>query len=209
VAGDWFRDSSWTPDAQEEFERRLSAARVRSRAQYLRVKALALLAAKHPEAGQAMLHRILDEYPENWLECAFALERLGDLSRAAGDLGGAEAFYRKCLATSPTQSGTTGMVEVSLAEVLTDYDDPGSREEAAALLQSALERGSFFNSNLFRWHVALIRLASQLGDEETQGRSARAALALADLGPQLPRHPTIGNVDVDPETRRWLEDLVG
>jgi hypothetical protein len=35
------------------------------------------------------------------------------------------------------------------------------------LLQSALDRGGLLNDQLFRWHLALIDAATQLGDTET------------------------------------------
>ena len=99
------------------------------------------------------------------------------------------------------------MVEVSLAEVLTEYEDPAACDEALTLLNARLERGSFFNSDLFRWHIALVRLAGHLGDSQTQSRSAKEALVLAGRGPQLPRHPNVGVVEADAETLGWLEGL--
>jgi hypothetical protein len=46
-----------------------------------------------------------------------------------------------------------------------------------------------FNNDLFRWNVALARVAVSLGDVETRQRAARSALDLAGSGPQLPDTP--------------------
>jgi hypothetical protein len=64
-----------------------------------------------------------------------------------------------------------------------------------------------FNNDLFRWNVALARVAVSLGDVETQRQAARTALSLADRGPQLPRHPTVGLVNTDKPTLTWLRRL--
>ena len=64
-----------------------------------------------------------------------------------------------------------------------------------------------FNNDLFRWNVALARVAVSLGDVETQQRAARTALDLAGRGPQLPRHPTVGLVSSDKKTLKWLGRL--
>jgi hypothetical protein len=87
-----------------------------------------------------------------------------------------------------------------LNRVVSDYPD-----EALRLLDSALKRGRMMNSDLFRWNIALARVAEQLGDAETVSRAARAALSLTKLGPQYPRHPTVGLARPDAATLAWLE----
>lgn len=81
-------------------------------------------------------------------------------------------------------------------------------EEALALLNSFLERGtSQFPNVLFRWHLALIRIAQATGENQTVQRSARTALGLAEHGPVFPRHKTVGVVDADARTLRRLRKL--
>ncbi len=120
----------------------------------------------------------------------------------------ASHHYRKVIEENPSLNGTTHMVEVSLAEMLLDEGNPANADEAVGLLQSALKRGLFLNDQLFRWHLALVRAAVQLQDVETQRRAARTALALAERGPGLTRHPTVGVVQKDEITLRWLRGIV-
>jgi hypothetical protein len=139
------------------------------------------------------------------MECGFCLELLGEIAREEGFGESAEMHYREVIRRWPDLNGTTGMVEVSLAEVLTESAGPDRHEEALRLLDSALKRGRMMNSDLFRWNIALARVAEQLGDAETVSRAARAALSLTKLGPQYPRHPTVGLARPDAATLAWLE----
>jgi hypothetical protein len=133
------------------------------------------------------------------MECGFCLELLGEIAREEGFGENAEMHYREVIRRWPDLNGTTGMVEVSLAEVLTESGS-NRHEEALRLLDSALKRGRMMNSDLFRWNIALAKVAEQLGDAETVSRAARTALSLTKLGPQYPRHPTVGLARPDAAT---------
>jgi hypothetical protein len=120
----------------------------------------------------------------------------------------AEHYYRKLLAEYPTLNGTSHTVEISLAELLIGRGDRASLDEALVLLNSFLERGtSQFPSVLFRWHLALIRIAQATDDGETVRRAARTALELADRGHVFPRHETVGVVQADKRTLKRLRKL--
>lgn len=202
----WFRSPSWDAGARTEFERRLARARPDSRQQYLRVKAVALIDAGQPDAAAALLRRIVDAGDSYRHEVAFACERLGDLAAAGGDRLGAEQFYRRVLADQPSLSGTTGGVEIALAEIL----EVERHEEILALLDAWMARpGPKFDNQLFRWHLTLIRVAEAMGDAETVRRAARTALEIAGRGPRLSRHKDVGLVRTDAATRRRLRDLAG
>lgn len=205
---DWFRTADWDAAARDEFERRLLRTRAHNRPQYLKIKALALRDANKTAGPRALLHRALVE-PEIYdFEAAHVTELLGDLSRQDGDRDEAEARYRHVLTTWPTLNGTSGNVEISLAEVLVDQAGNDPAEETMRLLDAWLARPQLqFDSQLFRWQLVLIRLSMRTGDDETIQRAARTALALAERGPQLPRHKTVGLVTTDEATLRWLRDL--
>ena len=203
-SADWFRDPGWDRATRDQFEERLNRARIGNRAQYLRIKALALRDAGELHGAKELLNRVVSDYPES-MDCGFCLELLGDIGREEGSAEAAERSYREVIRRWPDLNGTTGMVEVSLAEVLTVSAGPDRHEEALRLLDSALKRGRMMNSGLFRWNIALARVAEKLGDTETVARAARTALSLAKLGPQFPRHPTVGLARPDPSTLAWLE----
>ena len=68
MADDWFRSAGWNARAQEEFEQRLRRARPFNRSQYLRIKALALMAHGGKAEGcgaRELLVRLIDSYPES------------------------------------------------------------------------------------------------------------------------------------------------
>lgn len=205
VSDDWYRSSAWDEKSREDFEVRLSRSRS-SRGEYLRIKAVSLLDAGMLSEGQGLLLRILDEDPDSF-EAPLATELLGDIARSQGRLDEAEKCYRAVLERWPDLSATTGMVEVSLAEMLIERDGSESAHEALGLLNSCLERSTMLDSDLFRWHVALARASEAIGDSETQRRAARTALSLADKAPAFPRHPEVGLVSADESTRAWLRDL--
>ena len=203
-SADWFRDPSWDPVTRDLFEDRLSRARDWNRPQYLRIKALALKDVRELKAAKQLLIRVVSDYPDS-VDCGFCLELLGDIAREEGSAEAAEWNYREVIRRWPDLNGTTGMVEVSLAEVLTETGGPDRHEEALRLLGSALKRGRLMNSGLFRWNIALARAAEKLGDAKTVSRAARTALSLTKLGPRFPRHPTVGLAKPDAATLAWLE----
>ena len=86
---DWFRSEAWPAKAQELFETKLAKARRANRAQYLRIKAFTLLQSRKRDArsdGVQLLHRLLDNHPDDVLEVADAHELLAQAYREAGDL---------------------------------------------------------------------------------------------------------------------------
>jgi tetratricopeptide (TPR) repeat protein len=206
VASDWFRDPEWDDKAQVEFEERLRRARASNHPQYVRIKGLALVDAGEFEAAKNLFLRVISDHPES-LDAASAREHLGDLAKRGGRGGEAEQHYRTLLAEHPTLNATTGLAELSLAELLIERNDEPSRREARSLLGAvdARQRGGWFNDSRFRWLVAQTSLAAQTGDLDAQKRWAKAAQELVGAGPQLPRHPTVGLVDADEATLNWLE----
>jgi tetratricopeptide (TPR) repeat protein len=202
-SADWFRDPAWDRATRNQFEERLNRARVGNRPQYLRIKALALRDAGELQGAKELLNWVVSDYPDS-IDCAFCIEMLGDIGRQEGSAEVAERNYREVIRRWPDLNGTTGMVEVALAEVLTE-SGANRHEEVLRLLDSALKRGRMMNSDLFRWNIALAKVAEQLGDAETVSRAARTALSLTKLGPQFPRHPTVGLAGPDAATLAWLE----
>jgi predicted Zn-dependent protease len=190
MSADWFRGSSWDRLAQEEFERRLNRARSTNRPQYLRIKAIGLSDSGQLGAAKELLNRVVRDYPKS-LDCRVCLELLGDIARKEGSARDAENKYREVLQRWPDLNARTGMVEVSLAEVLTERGQRNASDEALGLLDSALKRGTVtFNSQFFRWNIALVRIAGQLGDAETVERAARTALS-----PSEPRATVFASPD--------------
>ena len=209
MADDWFRSQEWDEAARADFETRLARARRHNRQQYLRMKGISLRAAGHLDGARELLERAADCADGYFAQTVAAWETLADMAVVRGDREGAEQLYRRILAEQPSLSGTTGSVEISLAEILLDTGRPDALDEAFALLRSWMGRsGIKFDSQLFRWHLDVIRAAQAIGDRETVKTAASAALKLADRGPQLPRHPDLGLVHTDSATLQRLRNLV-
>src|SRR5712691_10625788 len=172
VADEWFRTSAWDAAARQDFERRLERSRAHTRPQYLRIKGLALIEAGNEEAAMELFQRVLRDHPGS-LDCRMALETMAGLERKQGNPLIAERLYRDLLKRWPDLNATTGMANVSLAELLLEKGGRDSAEEALQQLQAALARpgGVTLNANLFRWHVTLVRAAEAIGDTETTKRA--------------------------------------
>ena len=208
VADDWFRSPEWDEAARTDFETRLARARPHNRQQYLRIKGLSLRAAGHADAARELLERAADCAGGYFFETVAAWETLADMALDRGDRESAEQLYRRILAEQPSLSGTSGNVEMSLAEILLDTGRNDALDEVFGLLKSWIERaGMKFDNQLFRWHLDVIRAAHAIRDRETVKVSATAALQLATRGPQLRRHPDVGLVHTDSATLEQLRKL--
>lgn len=209
MAADWFRSPAWDEAARADFEARLARARPHNRQQYLRIKGVSLRCAGRTDAAVELLRRAAD-YPERdgYLhQTVAAWESLADIAAERGDVVTAGELYRRILAL-PNQSGSTGAIEISLADLLLDTGRPADRDEASALLTAWMNRTQMkFNRELFRWHMVRIRVAEAVGDREAVRRCANTALSLAERGPQLPRHPDVGVVQADKATLERLREL--
>jgi tetratricopeptide (TPR) repeat protein len=186
-----------------DFETRLKRARVHNRPQYLRIKALALLdspSSGFHRAGMGLLRRVIEEFPDDRLQVAFAHERLGDEQGRLGQSRIAIDEYRRSIAINPGGSGTTGMVRVKLAELLASE---GSVSEAKsefeqAELDSASER-LIFPANEFEFQRVGVEIAHADEDAESAQAHARAALeAASSTRSGAAKHPTLGLVSADP-----------
>lgn len=203
---DWYRTSRWEPDDQADFETRLRRARIASRPQYLRIKGLALEDAGNDEAAEQLWLRTLEEYPED-MEAVSVPEHLGDMAVRQGRLHDAERLYRRVFKEVPGGSGTSGLVFLSLAELLTATGRPG---EALPLLDTAdMELLSTFTSSLFRWHVAHANAALAAGDHATACADAAHALWLAEQPSQYKGHQGVGVVTPDETLLLHLRRLAG
>lgn len=208
VGDDWFRSASWTDDAAEEFERRLARARKSSRPQYLRIQAVTLLDGSESDRGAAigLLERLLRDYPDS-LEVAFAHELLARAHRRAGRLREAAAHLRDCVELAPANySMTSGVPELSLAEVLVEQGGSENIEEAVAILSDEdLQNRMRWQDDWFRWYA----LAAELAPEEADRRKwAHEALELLDAPPQLTHKPEVGRPRPDEAAVNRLRRLV-
>jgi hypothetical protein len=207
VADEWFRSPGWSVEDQDEFERRLGRARRTSRAQYLRIKGLALNAAGHREGARSLWLRVLDD-PDASIDRWSTLEHLGDLDFET-DPDAADSRYRELLVEDPSLNATSQMAEVRLAELQTRKNTPTSLAEAWELLEAwRTERHSPFPADHFQWELARARWGEASGRPDIVQDSARRAVALSKEGSPFPRHPGAGVVQAEPDVMAWLHARV-
>jgi predicted Zn-dependent protease len=143
------------------------------------------------------------------MDAKFGHELRGNLHRQQGRLAEAADAYRSCLERSAgNMSGTSGMLHVSLAEVLLESKNPPTQEILRLLDASMqLNRGSWLNANLFRWERALALVSARIGDRDTSRKAAARALALIEQPPQFARHKDVGIAHATEEERLVLRSL--
>jgi hypothetical protein len=207
---DWYRSDGWTARDQQAFEERLSRALRRSRPQYLRLKALALLETADDErraAGEALLRRVLDEYSDDRIEVAGAHVALARLYEETGDPRRAATHYREALATQEGTNVSHG-AELLLAELIVREHLDDLYGEAHELLDAVLESGPIFRVEQYRYAVARARLATRLGEANQAAAYALGALYLvAHNRPISSYHPDIGLIRADDATLSELEHI--
>ena len=205
---DWFRSQGWSETDRAEFEARIARSRKYNRAQYLRIKGLALRDAGEVAGARELWTRVLTDDGEfATMEGFTTLEHLGD-SYVEDDPTLAEYYYRRLLNDNPALKSTTMTQHIKPAELLIQRGEEQDLHEAAELLIQWPEvAGIPFPTAHFRWNLAVIELAEKTGDRQTAVEAARRALELADRGPVFPRHKNVGVVDAEHQTLERLKRL--
>jgi hypothetical protein len=199
---EWYRSAAWDDDAQAFFETKLRRSRSTfHKAQYLRIKAQALIGTGDPtriDAGCGLLRRVIADYPGETTQIALAFGLLGAVDDRRGRYVEAEAAYRESL----TRRHDT-QVEIALAELILTTDQRHKYAETVERLSLLFENPTalILNHTRFRCLLALARLAARLAEMDAAKQLARAALNLLSAAqPQFPRHPDVGLIDPRPET---------
>lgn len=202
---DWFRTTAWGGLHTQDFETRLARSSKQKRPQYLKVKAIALDTAGQSDEADELLRRVIVEYPDS-LDCAFAHELRGDMFRRSGDLSGAEDSYRNALLRRPDLNATSGVIPLSLSEVLFEQHGPKAADEIRSLLAYP-EMRIVFNVHQVRALTLSARLADAVGNTDLRRIEAARALEAAAAPSQFSRHPGIGVSNLTDADLKELERL--
>ena len=209
---EWYRSSAWAAADQEHFEEKLQRARPRSRAQYIRLKGLALAGSKRRSerrAAPTLLQRVIREHADDDLQAAMAWADLGRFYAEEGESELASDALLSCLDAEAALAGNlyTGS-ELALAEVIVRAEWTDRYPEALDLLEAAERAGLTFKVERWRWAVAQARIASRSGRASEAKALAAAALDLLDdPSPDFPRHPDVGLIDPGRKTVREVKRL--
>jgi tetratricopeptide (TPR) repeat protein len=209
VSDEWFRSPDWSPQAQEEFERRLGRARDFNRSQYLRIKALALMdhgGRAEARGARELLVRVIEGHPDSG-DIVMAHEHLAELDVREGERSSAKAHYRTALRLAP-QRHVYGDAALRLPELLIEDGGDDERDEAVRLLDAITTSDLVFASQRFRYAVARARLAHASGNKvEVRQYAGDALREAARDTPDFPRHPTVGLVHADRNVLKEMRKL--
>lgn len=218
---DWFRNTSWSPEIEQEFFRRF--ARARQKRQLLRIQCTTLLDADARRFAPDVL-RLLDHYPgkpdsEPAQPIIYDSDRVAYLvvraqaRHAVRDLVGAVADYRELIAyqRATDHLGTWGEEHRFALMVLEGAAGDLFEEAYDVLCEVARTQANPFPKQRFDRALACARLAHRLGRPSEAARHATEALAETGIArTELRYHAHLGLVQsVDPgvlDELRWLAD---
>lgn len=209
MSDEWFRSPSWREQDRHLFETKLSRARKRDRAQYLRIKALSLAESANNEnraAAGELYERLFTEHSDDELQVAMAHADKARWHRERGEHAEAARHYRRAVALEDTLTNLDSGADLDLAELLVELKQ--DLDEAEAMLDRAAAKDMPFTSQRWRWLVTDARLAASVGQRDRSAASARAALELLDdEAPDFSRHPGLGHLEADHGTVREIQRL--
>lgn len=206
----WYRTPDYDQAAKTEFSHRYNRARRPYRVQYKVIKAIHLMEAGGPGAinwAEEILTEVTLDNDAYRHDHAHAFETLAELHRRTGQWELAvHALEQWIEIASPTMSGTSGLPDLTLAEILLESDPDGLLKVAGLLSSQPLIERIKFNFQRFRYLLATAWACRQLGQDP--GPPARRALDLLDSDqPKFPRHPAVRRIHANEQTIRELRDL--
>ena len=209
-ADDWYRSADWDAEAQALFERKLARATAHNRPQYLRITGLALLEADDPrlhDAGEALMRRVVSEYPDSTFDVSVVSSTLAHRAAAAGDVDTALELFRASL-RAEIGTNISGTSELELAELILRERRTDLLAEAEMALDTLLADDPLLGGLRFRYAVARARLAALTDEPNEAAAFALGALHLAAVdAPISSAHPTFGRVEADDRLFAELEAL--
>ena len=200
---DWFRNTSWDPEIEAAFFKKL--ARAKDKSQYLRIQA-STLASSCPQVAL----RLLDQY--------FTLGEHFDMAQAhvdrasaylrLGQVGSAILAYEAALTRETSHPNLQTQAYLELPFLVATQRLSQHYDKAIAMLESHRNRLTF-PIDRFRWNCAVALIRSDQGDRRAAQEAARNALAASSEAKSGFRyHPEVGLVaSVDEALRKRLSEL--
>jgi len=213
---EWYRNTDWNKEIEDLFELKLKRARGGySKAQYLRIQASYLLHnLEHGQIGENLLLRLFRDFPEETFSVIFGHEQLGDYYFKTGQYDKAESEYKIVIDHYhiKTRSGTTGLADVKLADLILTTEQKDKYNYAYKLITEDFTKSSGdlgMNDSKYFYSLTRSRLAWRLGFKSDSKDFAKLALDLSKITePQFPRHKNVGLVKAKNEDIKELEKII-
>lgn len=213
---EWYRNTDWNKEIEDFFELKLKRARGgHSKAQYLRIQASYLLdTSKHGPVGEKLLLRLFNDFPEEVFSVIFGHEQLGDYYFRTGQFDKAEIEYKIVVNYyhSKTRSGTTGLADIKLADLILTNEEKDKYNYAYKLITEDFTKSNGdlrMNDSKYFYALTRARLSCRLGFISDSKDFAKLALDLSKMTePQFPRHKTVGLVKAKNDDIKELENII-
>jgi len=195
---EWYLNKDWNAETKEFFEAKLKKVRdPYNKAQYLRIKGNRLLKTNSKikqEVGVGLLNRVLDNFIDEETQAYSAAEILGDYYRLDKEISLSEKYYRKVIIYyQRSRSGTSGIADIKLAEMIVDSKQKDKYDEMYLLLTEVFEstKGKLiFNDNKFRYALVLCKITHSIDKKDEAIYYAKKAFEIANITePQLNTKP--------------------
>lgn len=210
---DWYRNSQWTPEIENQFEARLARSRGQ-RGEYLRIQALTLVDTLRSECAEpaiALAQRHLELAPTG----INAAQMHAAIAKAFITLGRTESAvdaFRSAVKSELARPNVRGYHYIDFAWFVATNSLSSHYDEALAAMQQIMqEQDLAFPANQYRYFGALALISADTEDIQNARRMAQNALSAAskEHGPFW-RFPGLGLVGLQRDTTRSkLERLVG
>ncbi len=213
---EWFRNTDWNKEIEDFFELKLKRARGgHSKAQYLRIQAGYLLdTKKHGQVGESLMVRLFSDFPDEKFSVIFGHEQLADYYFKTNQFDKAESEYQIVVEYyhSDNRSGTTGLADVKLADLILTTEQSDKYDYAYKLITDDFKKtgGSIdLNDSKYFYYLTCARLANRLGLIEDSKEFAKVAIDLSKITePQFPRHKTVGIVKAKKQDLKELKKIM-
>ena len=136
---DWFRKKSWSKEDELDFFERLGRARKSSRAQYLKIQAIELLATTNHtllDVAETLLTRVLEEYPDELFEKASVLHTLGNIEKQRENWSKALDYYKQALDVEQFFPQVKTQAYLDFAELVVETKDVAHYGQVKDLIQA-------------------------------------------------------------------------
>ncbi len=201
VKQDWYRNKTWNPQIEVEFEARLEKARRLNKAQYIRIQAEEI---KDHDQNVAirLFNRVLDEYKNDGdgLQYQFSLSALGEIYLESGEYKKAEDCFRQ-LQNTPEgryghgfKHGVDGS-DVKLVKTIIYSKQVDKYQEMYTLVKKHDVQMDFLKSLKFDFVYHASILCYEMGKlDEAKEYAQMAVELLNDPIPSAYRHPGVGDI---------------
>jgi hypothetical protein len=179
---DWYRQTAWTTEIADEFERRLARSRGQ-RSEYLRVQALTLA-----DQNSAELASISINLAKRHLELSpagiSAAQMWATIAKACITLGQPDdvvAAYRQAIRLEANRPTVREYHYIDFAWYVASNSAVTLYSEVlAAVEKNREERDLIFPANQYRFFGALALIAADSGDGDEANRMAKSAISAAE-----------------------------